>query len=138
MALISSENFKFDFTIELCELNEEKNGNPYNSSVSIKVESDGFCGMTETTISAKNLRLFLANLTEMYNTLQGETVLKNLDYGSNLKIRCDKLGKFHFEGTIINDSFQQLQFNNIIDQTYMQDFIKNLLSEFGIAANRVD
>ena len=138
MALISSENFKFDFTIELCDLNEEKNGNPYNSSVSIKVESDGFCGMTEKTISSKNLRLFLANLTEMYNTLQGETVLKNLDYGSNLKIRCDKLGKFHFEGTIINDSFQQLQFNNIIDQTYMQDFIKNLLSEFGIAANRVD
>lgn len=136
MALLCADNFKFEFVIKSCDLDEEKNGNPYNSIVLIKVESDGFCGNTETIISAANLRLLLKKLTEMYNSLEGEITLKNLDYGSNLKIKCDKLGKFHFEGSLINFSFQQLQFNNIADQTYLNDFIKNLSDEFRLATNR--
>lgn len=136
MALICSDNFKFEFTIKHCDLEEEKRGNPYNSIVLIKVESNGFCGETETEISAKNLRIFLATLTDMYSKLKGGVSLENLDYGSNLKITCDKLGKIHFEGIIINYTFQQLQFNNLIDQTYLHTFVKNVLYEFNTATKQ--
>lgn len=130
MAFLDSKNFKLDFIIEDCDFDAEKNGNPYNSVVAIKVESDGFCGFTKMTINAKDLRVFIENLKVMFSTLKGNASLKDFDYGSMLKIECDKLGDFLFEGTIISGTFQEFKFKNLLDQSYLGDFVKNLSKEF--------
>lgn len=129
MASIITSSFKINLKILNCDLCEFQKGNPYNTNCSIEIYSNGFYGCTIFLINYKDLVLFINSLKDMYNNLSGKTSIKDYDYGSWLKIECDIVGNFIFSGLLINDSFQEFKFINKIDQTYLNDFLYNLISE---------
>lgn len=135
MARIESSNFKLNLSIESIDFAEEQKGNPYNSICAFEIYSDGFYGKTKITTSSKYIAGFISDLKNMYKSLKGNTRLSDFDYGTNLHIKCDKLGFFIFNGIVINESFHQLKFENRLDQTYLQDFIRELADEFDSSKN---
>lgn len=70
----------------------------------------------------------------MHRVLRGKTVLKDKGYGSCLWIACDRQGYFLFEGVLVSDTFQKLNFNFQIDQTYLSAFIGALWKDYGASA----
>ena len=126
MAIIISNNFILEINIISIYLDEEKKGNPYNTICDISIESDGFFGKTQITTSYQILQKFINDLDNMYKLLIGKTKLTEFDFGTIINVKCNDTGKFVFEGVIINSSFQKLEFNNIVDQTYLHSFINDL------------
>lgn len=122
---IISESFKLNIKILLYDIAEIQRGNPYNTTFSIEVFSDGFYGITTFLVNYKELLLFSIKLKDMYESLHGSASIKDLDFGSSLNIECDNFGKFVFSGVIINETFQELKFKNMVDQTYLKEFVYN-------------
>ena len=126
MAKICSDNFVFSIDVTSMDLEQGAKGNPYNSTCDIQVISDEFSGKTEITTSIKNIINFVNELKSMYDTFKGKATLVDFDFGTKINVECDYRGYFIFEGVLINQSFQKLQFKNSIDQTYLSDFIRDL------------
>ena len=129
MANILSDSFKINLKILDCDVYEVKKGNSYNTSLLVEIYSDGFYGNTNFLINYNDLILFFKKIEDMYNALAGKTSLKDYDFGSYLNVECDDIGKFLFEGVLINESFQELKFSNKIDQTYLKDFLSDFSEE---------
>lgn len=132
MANILSDSFKITIKILDCDLCATKKGNPYNTYCSVEIFSDGFYGNTKFLVNIIDLISFSRKIEDMYNTLNGKASIKDYDFGSCLNVECDNIGKFCFNGVIINESFQELKFSNIIDQTYIKDFLRDFLEEIRI------
>ena len=129
MAKICSDKFSLSIDITDIDLEQDLRGNPYNSTCDIQVVSDGFSGKTKITTSVKNLIDFVNDLKKMFDTFKGKANLNDFDFGTKINVECDYRGYFIFEGLLVNQSFQQLQFKNSIDQTYLSDFIRELSSQ---------
>ena len=126
MATIYSEKFTFSIDVISIDFEQENKGNPYNTICDVKIISNGFSCKTKITTNSRDLKSFHKNLEKMYEVLEGKAILNDFDYGTKISVECDCNGFFIFEGILIDESFQQLQFKNQIDQTYLYDFIKEL------------
>ena len=129
MAKILSNSFKINLKILDCDLCEAKKGNPYNTSCSLEIFSDGFYGNTNFLVNYNDLVSFFRKIENMYKTLVGEASIKDYDFGSYLNVECDYIGKFLFNGVLISESFQELKFTNKIDQTYLKEFLSDFSEE---------
>jgi len=53
-----------------------------------------------------------------------------MEYGSKLEIKCDNLGQITFSGKLISSSFQKIEFDFTLDQTYFKSFVEKLYNDF--------
>ena len=113
---------------------DARSGNPYNTLLSIFVSAYGYSGKAEWVLDFSEFQHFVCELNEMHRVLRGKTVLKDKGYGSCLWIACDRQGYFLFEGVLVSDTFQKLNFNFQIDQTYLAAFIGALWKDYGARA----
>lgn len=129
MASLISNSFKLKFNILFCEFDEYQMENPYNTICEIVVDSNGFSGKAEMTVNYKDLVSFSNNLESMYKTLYGIANIKALDFGIFLNVECNNMGYFNFNGVLISEDFQELKFVNALDQTYVKEFVYDLIKE---------
>lgn len=131
MYYFEAENIRFELIFDKFYEEDYKVGCPYNTFLFINVSSYGFCGTSEWTIDFNELAEFAYRFKKMHEVLTGELELKDKEYGSFLKVKCDGLGGFNFTGKLISSSFQKLEFNFALDQSYLKKFVEKLYSDFG-------
>lgn len=116
---ITAENFSL--TLELEPFKNDDCG-----FLHINVKSDNFSAKAELDIFVNDFEKFICSLKEMYKTLEGEAIIKEL-YGVNQFIKVKSLGYGHFSvnGALASNGFnnhsQFLAFENDFDQTSLKD-----------------
>ncbi|MDR2090805.1 MAG: hypothetical protein LBP62_04040 [Clostridiales bacterium] len=106
-------------------------GCPYNTVFYVNVDSYGFRGNSEWTVDFCEFQKFACEMNKLYGDLKGETELKDREYGSALAVKCDRKGHFTFNGKLVSGTFQKLEFNFSVDQTFLGQFVKNLFNDYG-------
>lgn len=133
MYSVETQSSKLELDNIKCYEEDYKRGNnPYNSTLSMNVQVDGFCGQSEWTIDFDDLKEFAYKLKKLYDDLKGELQLADREYGSILKIKCENSGHICFSGKLIGSTFQKLEFQFVIDQTYLKTFAEKLYNDFGM------
>lgn len=126
--LIKSANFDIRLQLKVIEADIEY---PSNTILTISVNSDGFCANTDMDIDIKQFKAFVDALSSLYSSLTGSAVIQE-PYGEQqfIEFSADRSGHIGIRGKLCsngrNGFFQELIFENCIDQTYLPDFIKNL------------
>ena len=106
---------------------------PSNTILSVSVTSAGFSASTTMDIDVKDMPTFCSKLQKLYDSLKGEAKIQE-PFGNQQHITFSGDGKGHIliSGKLnsngANGFWQELNFENCIDQTYMPQFLKNLLS----------
>ena len=117
-----------DFVLEMeLKVFKEDIDLPVNSTINIKVESDGFAALTSMDIDVKEFHRFAHELLNVYNSLHGFAILKET-YGSNfIMFKAISNGHIHVNGITDNHCRngyeQELKFENEFDQSYLKDFV---------------
>jgi len=128
--LIQSESLRLSLDFEVFE---EELSLPSNTLLSVSLTSDCFSASTSLDLDAKELPAFLDALRRLYDSLQGEAVLQE-PYGQRqyLSFRADGLGHVAVSGRLhscgAGGHFQELRFENDIDQTYLPPLLAALTS----------
>ena len=126
--VLETENFKLslDFQVFNSDISY-----PSNTILSVSVFSEGFSAYTTMDIDINDVASFCANLQQIYNYLGGEAKIQE-PYGNRQYIlfSADKKGHILISGTLNSNGtkgfWQELKFENIIDQTLLPLFIKKL------------
>lgn len=107
---------------------EEKDGNPYNTSFDVKVVSGLFSGYAPGwECDYKEWKRFVTGLKKMLQFQNKEIGLKDLGYGNEIRFEEDGLGHIEISGKIYgNDRIQSLSFTFMADQTVLKEFVKEL------------
>lgn len=106
---------------------------PTNTILRIEVESDGFAANTTMDTDIKYLAKFSNDLCHLYKNLKGQARLEE-PYGQHMYLSFigDGRGHIEIEGQLrksnSSGSEQVLEFENVIDQTYLKPFCFDLLS----------
>ncbi|KGK81145.1 hypothetical protein [Clostridium sp. HMP27] len=107
------------------------NGNPYNTTFSVKVISGSFSGIGEFEYNIKDFIIFIKEIRELYNFKLNEVELYDTGYGSNIQFHLDKTGHITILGTIYGDSIEHsLTFKFSTDQTAIKTFSNSLYKDF--------
>lgn len=131
MYSFETQDIRFELIYDKCYEEDLKIGNPYNTILYINVDSFGFSGRSEWTVDFYDLQEFAYKLKKLYDDLKGELQFKDREYGSILKIECDKLGNFCFSGELRSAAFQKLIFDFALDQTFIKSFVETLYIDYG-------
>lgn len=121
-----------NFTIRL-QLHVFESDIPYpsNTTMTVSVNSDGFCANTDMDIDIKQFVVFVDNLSSLYSTLNGIAIIQE-PYGEQqfIKFSGDRTGYIGISGRLTSNNHsncvQTLSFENSIDQTYISNFAKSL------------
>ena len=103
---------------------------PSNTIMDVEVESEGFSGKASMDIDVKEFAKFAANLYDIYDRLTGEARIAE-PYGEQMYIsfKGDGRGHIHVNGMLCNIG-NILKFENVFDQTYLQDFSYTLKTTY--------
>lgn len=102
-----------------------------NTILSVSVTSDGFSASATMDIDIKDIPLFCNELKKVYDCLNVEAKIQE-PYGARqfILFSGDKCGRISISGTLNsggdNGLWQELKFENSIDQTYIPRFMKEL------------
>lgn len=126
--ILESENFCLSLDFQVFESDISY---PSNTILSVSVTSAGFSASTTMDIDVKDMPDFCNKLQKLYDLLKGEAKIQE-PYGNQQHIAFLGDGKGHIlisgelnsNGT--NGFWQELKFENCIDQTYMPQFLKKL------------
>lgn len=91
--LFAIEDFKF-YT------EEEKQGNPYNTTFHIRVVSGSFSGYAFCEYDIKEFIRFVSEMGELYYFRRDKTELNDICYGSKVVFFMDKTGHLDIFGKI--------------------------------------
>lgn len=106
---------------------EDKNGNPYNSSFKIKVVSGDFSGVAECEYDRKEWNKFIEQLELFYEFKLKEIIFKDICYGSTITFVMDNTGHFMVTGKIYGlHMSHSMEFEFKADQTVLPMFISGL------------
>lgn len=107
---------------------DEKSGNPYNCSFTMKVRSGEFSGQSHCCeCDYKDIKKLITQLEELVNFKTDEAVFRELAYDSTIRFAGDGCGHITVSGTIYGDAkIQSLQFEFMTDQTVYPSFISDL------------
>jgi hypothetical protein len=107
---------------------DEKSGNPYNCSFTMKVRSGEFSGQSHCCeCDYKDIKELITQLEELVNFKTDEAVFRELAYDSTIRFTGDGCGHITVSGTIYGDAkIQSLQFEFMTDQTVYPSFISDL------------
>lgn len=128
--LLESENFSLSLDFQVFESDISY---PSNTILSISVSSAGFSASTTMDIDVKDMPFFCNELQKVYDYLEGETKIQE-PYGSRQYIGFSGDGKGHIHvcGTLnsngANGFWQELKFENCIDQTFLPQFLRKLIA----------
>lgn len=108
---------------------------PSNTLVSVSVESVGFGATATMDIDCKDLPAFCAQLQEIYDTLSGTATLREPFGEQSITFFGTVFGTVmvsgHLNSNGANGFFQELKFENVIDQTYLPPILASLSSLIG-------
>lgn len=111
-------------------------GAPINGTVYISIESDKYSAKSYLDLDYNKFVQFFVDVSRLWNSLEtGEAILQE-PYGYNQFIRFyGENGKFEVTGKLVDVDFQNysIEFKEIIDQSYMNDFI-NYLAKFDFSS----
>ena len=103
---------------------------PSNTILSVCVSSSGFSAATTMDIDIKVVCDFCNELENVYNTLKGSTKIQETYGKQYILFSGDGLGHIMVSGFLdsqgANGFWQELKFENCIDQTYFSSFLKGL------------
>ncbi len=124
--LIHSQNmlsiYNFSYSPE-----DEKSGNPYNTTFFVKIVSGEFSGIGECEYDIKEFKKFAKEINELYEFKIFEVLLKDICYGSTVKFKLDKIGHLEITGDIFGSGMiHSLQFSFQADQTSLKSFADSL------------
>ena len=113
---------------------DAEQGNPYNCTFTLKINSHGFSGVAPFEYDIRKLRLFLVQIDDLYHFRCERAILQDIGYGSSITFtRTDRTGHFTVTGIIYGDArVHSLEFEFRIDQTVLLPFYKtfcNLLNQ---------
>ncbi len=126
--ILESENFclSLDFQVFVSDISY-----PSNTLVTVSVTSSGFSASTTMDIDVKDMPGFCNELQKLYDSLKGEAKIQE-PFGNQQHITFSGDGKGHIliSGELnsngANEFWQELKFENCIDQTCMPQFLKKL------------
>ena len=125
--LLESEQFILSLNFQVFESDIEY---PSNTILSVCVSSSGFSAATTMDIDIKAVRDFCNELENIYNTLKGSTKIQEAYGNQYILFSGDGLGHIMISGLLnsngANAFWQELKFENSIDQTYFPNFLKQL------------
>ena len=128
--VLETECFKLSLDFQVFESDISY---PSNTILSVCVLSEGFSAFTTMDIDIKDVVSFCNELQKVYDSLSGEAKIHE-PFGNRQYILFsgDKNGHIHISGTLSSNGakgfWQELKFENIIDQTFLPEFIKNLVA----------
>ena len=128
--VLESENFCLSLEFKVFESDISY---PSNTILSVSVTSAGFSASTTMDIDIKDIPTSCSKLQKLYDSLKGEAKIQE-PFGDQQHITFSGDGKGHIliSGKLnsngANGFWQELKFENCIDQTYMPQFLKNLSS----------
>ena len=113
---------------------DAEQGNPYNCTFTLKINSHGFSGVAPFEYDIRKLRLCLVQIDDLYHFRCERAILQDIGYGSSITFtRTDRTGHFTVNGTLYGDGrVHSLEFEFRIDQTVLLPFYKtfcNLLNQ---------
>ena len=126
--VLEGENFKLSLTFQVFESDIAY---PTNTIISVFVLSAGFSASTSMDVDIKELSLFCDRLNDIYSTLKGETRISE-PFGNkqNICFKGDGCGHIFISGMLHSNGayglYQELKFENTLDQTYFPAFLKKL------------
>ncbi len=123
------ESEQFSLTLNF-EVFENDIGYGPNTILAVSVFSYGFSASANMDVDIIAVSTFCDDLENIYNSLKGEAKIYET-YGSQIiHFSGDGLGHICVSGELcsngMNGFWQELKFENSIDQTYLPDFIKSL------------
>ena len=126
--LLESESFSLSLGFKVFESDISY---PSNTVLTVSVSSAGFSASTKMDIDIKDIPTFYYELQKVYDSLKGEAKIQE-PYGNQQYILFsgDKKGHILVSGTLNsngeNGFWQELKFENCIDQTFFPQFLKKL------------
>ena len=125
--LLEAENFNLSLDFQVFESDIAY---PSNTILSISVSSSGFSASTTMDIDIKAFCNFCNELEIVYNTLKGSAKIQEAYGNQYILFSGDCLGHIRASGFLdsqgANGFWQELKFENCIDQTYFPRFLKCL------------
>lgn len=128
--LLESEGFKLSLNLQVFESDISY---PSNTILSVCVFSEGFSASATMDVDINDVLHFCNELQKVYDSLKGEAKIQE-PFGNRqyIMFSCDKKGHFFISGTLNSDGanglWQELKFENVIDQTVLLQFIKSLVA----------
>ena len=115
---LECNNFQLVLSIDTFE-NDIKY--PINTNMTVFYKDENFSAKTNMEIDIKEF--------EVYNTLSGEAIIKeHYSYKRFISFIADKNGYIKIKGYLCDDNKNtELNFENIIDQTYLKKFVNDLV-----------
>ena len=126
--LLKSESFSISLDFEVFESDISYSS---NTILTVSVSSAGFSASTTMDIDIKDIPTFYYELQKLYDSLMGEAKIQE-PYGNQQYILFsgDKKGHILVSGVLnsngANGFWQELKFENCIDQTFLPQFLKKL------------
>ena len=126
---IVSEYFRLLFQPKVFEADIQY---PSNTILTVCVNSDGFCADTTMDIDIKEFVSCVDALSVLYATLKGTVIIKEPFGRQFIEFAADHTGHIQISGALHSNGrhgfVQELVFENLVDQTFMSDFIGNLVA----------
>lgn len=109
-------------------IDDEKNGNPYNCSFDIIVNSGAFAGVADSCeCDYKELQKFIEELEDLISFKREDVTFCEIGNGNTIRFKCDKTGHIDVFGEIQGDAgSHRLIFEFMTDQTVFPNFISEL------------
>ena len=125
--MLESEQFTLSLNFQVFESDIKY---PSNTILAVCISSSGFSATTTMDIDIKAVRNFCNELENIYNTLKGSTKIQETYGKQYILFSGDGLGHIMVSGFLdsqgANGFWQELKFENCIDQTYFPSFLKEL------------
>ena len=125
--LLECENFSLSLDFQVFESDISY---PSNTILSVSVSSEGFSASTTMDIDIKDIQTFCNELQKTYDSLKGEARIQEPYGNQHILFTGDKKGYIFVSGMLnsngANGFWQELKFENCLDQTFMPQFLRKL------------
>lgn len=106
---------------------DAKAGNPYNTTLDIKVVSGLFSGVCNCEYDMSELVIFAREVNEMYEFRRQEVRFNDICYGSWINFEMNKIGHLFIKGEIYGTGMTHvLKFEFYADQSSLKHFADSL------------
>lgn len=105
---------------------------PINTIMNVFYKDENFSAKASLDIDVNDFVFFIKKLSDVYNKLSGEAIIEEpYSYKRFISFIADKNGYIKIKGYLCDDfKNNELNFENIIDQTYLKSFIDELVSKY--------
>lgn len=106
-------------------------GNPYNTTLNVKVTSGEFSGLGNFVLDVSDLCSFIMEIFALYSNLCGHAVLQDIGHGSVLELSAkDSACHIEVSGVIYDEAkTQSLKYRFNTDQSYLHPFCKKFYDD---------